>query len=274
MTNTIRTRFAPSPTGYLHRGHALSALYAFDFAQKHGGEFLLRIEDIDTVRCREDYIQPMLDDLTWLGLSWPEPVRRQSQHFEDYQNALSKLDALGVLYPCTCTRKQIQAAHPVMGKEGPLYPGLCKGKALTLSEEYVIRLDLEKAENYLRDQGRYPTQWLDLEKGMQQSCPLALGDVVLSRKDTPTSYHLSVVVDDALQGITHVIRGMDLFYSTHIHAILQALLEFEQPTYIHHQLMVDAEGKKFSKRDKSETLQSIREQNACAAVFIENLPLR
>lgn len=275
MTDKIVTRFAPSPTGYLHRGHALSALTAYEFSVQNKGQFLLRIEDIDTVRCREDYIQPIYDDLAWLGLTWPVPVRRQSQHFNDYQQALDQLTSMGVTYPCDCTRKDIQALNPERGPEGLLYPGSCKGQSARVLKQgnpHVIRLDLTAATDLLRSMGCYPATWGDSKHGIQETKPDLLGDVVLQRKDTPTSYHLSVVVDDGLQGVTDIVRGYDLFHATHIHVILQALLGLPQPRYHHHALMLDHDGQKFSKSNKSETLQSIRATNIARDDFVAGLP--
>lgn len=262
------TRFAPSPTGLLHRGHAYSAMLAYREAKAVGGAFLLRIEDIDTTRCREEYIPQMLEDLKWLGLNWPEPVRRQSEHFGDYKAALDKLEKLEVIYPCFCTRKEINAAATEHGPEGVIYPETCKGRSdademIKSGVPFAWRLDLQAAQELLRkryeNSNDWPLVWHDHIAGVIAAEPELLGDVVLARKDTPTSYHLSVVVDDALQGITHIIRGMDLFHTTHIHVILQKLLEVPTPTYHHHALLLDKDSKKFAKRDKSETLKSLRE---------------
>jgi glutamyl-Q tRNA(Asp) synthetase len=269
----IVTRFAPSPTGLLHLGHALAAFTAYDAAR--GGRFLLRIEDIDVTRARPAFEQAIYEDLGWLGLRWEEPVRRQAEHFDDYRAALDRLEAMGVLYPCFCTRKDIadeiaravEAPHLMpSGPEGPLYPGTCRGLsrktqlARMENEPYALRLDVAKAMARVgvlgfEERGRGPSG----ETGMQTARPELLGDVVLARKDVPASYHLAVVVDDALQGVTLVTRGDDLFHATHIQRLLQALLDLPVPAYLHHRLVLDENGKKFSKRDARVTLRHLRE---------------
>ncbi len=260
MTPAI-TRFAPSPTGRLHLGHAASAWFAAE-----RGRLLLRIEDIDSSRCRPEWTEGILEDLAWLGLTWPEPVRRQSEHLEDYRSALRRLDVLGVLYPCFCTRKEIEdevrrAGVAPHGMEGPVYPGTCRRldpaereDRLAAGHEASWRLDAAEA---LRVTG--PLTWWDGRQGRVAVRMDCLGDVVVSRKDIGTSYHLAVTVDDALQGVTLVTRGEDLFDSTHVHRLLQALLGFPEPAYHHHRLLLDENGKRFAKRDKSCTLQSLRE---------------
>lgn len=268
----IVTRFAPSPTGRLHLGHAASALFAFHKAQEAGGRFLLRIEDIDPVRCKDEYIDGILEDLHWLGLSWEEPVRRQSQHLADYQAALDKLKAQGLIYPCFCTRKEVLAEAAAAGHapheeegEGPFYPGTCRGLSEEESAErakarpFVWRLDMAKACALAG-----PLVWRDEGKGEIAANPARFGDVVLARKDVPTSYHLSVVVDDALQGITHVTRGVDLFGVTDIHVLLQKLLGLPQPAYSHHPLLLDENGRRFAKRDLAMTLAAMREKGLSA----------
>ncbi len=265
-TDNIITRFAPSPSGYLHKGHAYSARAAYKKAVDNNGRFLLRIEDIDVTRCKSEFIQPMLDDLKWLGLKWEEPVRRQSEHFDDYQAALDQLKDMGVAYPCFCTRKEIKAEiekspSAPHGPDGYLYPGICKNRkdtdALIASgKDHAWRLDLEAALALIGDKD---LTWQDEIKGTVTATPEILGDVILARKDTPTSYHLSVVVDDALQGITHIVRGEDLFHATHIHIILQKLLDLPTPIYHHHKLLLDEHGKRFAKRDKAQTIKSLRE---------------
>lgn len=261
------TRFAPSPTGYLHLGHAYSALFSFTEARKVGGRFLLRLEDIDTGRCRPQYEQAILEDLHWLGLEWETPVRRQSEHFSEYADALKRLDAMGLLYPCFCTRKEIQAEiarspGAPHGPDGALYPGTCR--TLTADDRraflddgrsYALRLDMAAA---IRQAGRLT--WHDRRAGLQVARPEAFGDVVLARKDTPTSYHLAVTHDDALQGVTLVTRGQDLFEATHIHRLLQALLDLPVPEYLHHGLLTDPHtGRRLAKRDKSLTLRALRD---------------
>jgi glutamyl-Q tRNA(Asp) synthetase len=257
------TRFAPSPTGLLHLGHARSALVGWQAAQESGGRFLLRIEDIDVGRCREEFVSAIFEDLTWLGLTWKQPVRRQSQHFADYRAALDMLQQRGLIYPCFCTRADIAAASSAPhGPEGVIYPGTCRHlrederqRRIEAGEAYALRLDAGKA---LALTG--PLTWRDDQAGKVPADPLSLGDVVLARKDTPTSYHLSVTVDDHLQGITLVTRGVDLFHATHIHRLLQALLGYETPRYRHHALIVDSQGRRLAKRDRAMTLQALREQ--------------
>lgn len=261
----IVTRFAPSPTGRLHLGHAHSALFAAAQAGS-GGRFLLRIEDIDPGRCREEFIDGIFEDLAWLGLEWERPVRRQSQHLDDYRAALARLDGMGVLYPCFCTRKDIadevaRAGHAPHGPDGVLYPGLCRhmdaaerADRLASGAPYALRLDMAAACARVG-----ALRWHDRCAGEQIATPDIFGDVVLARKDTPTSYHLAVTVDDALQGVTLVTRGEDLFAASHVHRLLQALLELPVPDYHHHRLLTDERGKRFAKRDRSLTLQSLRE---------------
>ena len=259
---TVVTRFAPSPTGHLHLGHAYAALRAWQAARQAGGRFLLRIEDIDRQRCRPAFEQDLLEDLAWLGIAWEQPVRRQSEHFADYRAALDRLQELGVVYPCFCSRKDIALAGgaPHAVDDGPLYPGRCRAlpaaEAAALVAEgrpYATRLDVGKA---LAVTG--PLCWHDRGAGLQQAAPQALGDVVLARRDTPTSYHLSVTVDDALQGVTLVTRGDDLFAATHIHRLLQALLGLPTPDYHHHSLLTGNDGVRLSKRDGAQTLRALR----------------
>lgn len=275
------TRFAPSPTGRLHIGHAFSALFAYRKAKHEGGRFILRIEDIDTARCRPEYTQGIYDDLSWLGLRWEKPVRLQSKHFDDYADALKRLIKLKLVYPCVCTRQDIQreidrspsAPH---GPDGDLYPGTCRDldHSDVPEQAFAWRLDMQKSIEYLREHNQWPLVWIDTNKGQIHADPAIFGDVVLARKDTPTSYHLSVVVDDALQDITHVIRGEDLLQATHIHRLLQALLKLPTPIYEHHPLLVDENGKRFAKRDQSLTLQSIRESGVTADALIADIQSR
>lgn len=250
------SRFAPSPTGRLHIGHAWSAL----FAAAHG-TMILRIEDIDPARCHPEFIDDIIEDMRWLGIAFPYPVRRQSDNFDDYRTALQKLDGLGLLYPCFCTRKDIQdsgaAPH---GPEGMIYPGTCRHLSESQRQEkietglsYALRIDMQKA---LQRIGK-PLIWTDIYKGAQTATAEILGDVVLARKDTPASYHLCVTLDDHLQGVTLVTRGEDLFYASHLHRVLQQLLDLDVPQWAHHPLLRDAEGKRFAKRNDSVTLQSL-----------------
>jgi glutamyl-Q tRNA(Asp) synthetase len=261
----IVTRFAPSPTGYLHVGHAASALTGWRASRDAGGRFLLRIEDIDATRCRAEFERAIYEDLAWLGLTWEEPVRRQSQHMADYATALEQLDHLGVLYPCFCTRQEIAAeiaaaANAPHGPDGPLYPGTCR--ALEVEERaarmarglpYALRLNAGAAAALSG-----PLSWLDEGRGTIAVDPAKLGDAVLARKDVATSYHLAVTVDDALQGVTLVTRGEDLFHATHLHRLLQALLGLAAPRYRHHMLLTGADGRRLAKRDGSLTVRSLR----------------
>jgi glutamyl-Q tRNA(Asp) synthetase len=269
----IVTRFAPSPTGYLHLGHAYAAMIAHDRARDAGGRFLLRIEDIDRTRSKHEYEAAILEDLAWAGLTWDGPVLRQSTRFSAYRAALGRLD--GLLYPCFCTRGEIaaeiaRAIEAPHGPEGPLYPGTCRALSqqerdirIAAGAPYALRLDASAAARQVGvlrfiEEGAGPHG----EHGEIAVDPLLFGDVVLARKDTPASYHLAVVVDDAFQGVTLVTRGNDLFAATNIQRVLQALLGLPAPRYAHHRLILDAQGKKFSKRDSAVTLRSLRETGA------------
>lgn len=265
---TIVTRFAPSPTGLLHLGHAFSALFTERHAKENGGRFLLRIEDIDTLRCRPEFEEAIYQDLDWLGLEWETPVRRQSDHMEEYAEALTRLEERGVLYPCFCSRREIRkeiAASPGAphhGPEGPHYPGTCRGLSPDEAEQrkqagepFALRLDTDKALS-LSDA---PLIWRDWEGKEFTARPEQFGDVVLARKDILTSYHLSVTIDDDLQDVNRVIRGEDLLPATDVHRLLQELLGLNVPTYHHHHLLKGDDGKRFAKRDKSLTLRALRE---------------
>jgi glutamyl-Q tRNA(Asp) synthetase len=255
-------RFAPSPNGYLHLGHAYSALLNADLAHAAGGRLLLRIEDIDETRCRPEYGAAIYEDLRWLGLTWDEPVRRQSEHYDDYRATLAKLEGLGLIYPSFESRAEI--TRTAAGRDpdgGPLYSGA--GKSLSTAERqrrieagepYALRLDMNAA---MARTGAL--QWNEDGKSVDAN-PSAWGDVVLARKDTPTSYHLSVVIDDAAQGVTDVVRGEDLFQATSVHRALQALLGLPVPRYRHHRLIVDAEGRKLSKSTHATGLRELRAQ--------------
>lgn len=263
--NTI-TRFAPSPTGRLHIGHAYSALFAYGRAMESGGRFVLRIEDIDAGRCRPEYEDGIYEDLSWLGMAWETPIRRQSEHMDDYRAALGRLEEGGLLYPCFCTRKEIQAEiarapSAPHGPEGYLYPGTCRALGATERADkiasgipYALRLDIAKAHAQTG-----PLTWLDRAKGLQTAAPEMLGDIVLARKDAPASYHLCVTLDDHLQEITLVTRGEDLFHATHMHRLLQELLGLNVPEWHHHKMLLDGEGKRFAKRNNAVTLQHLRE---------------
>jgi len=267
----IVTRFAPSPTGYLHLGHAHAAIAAHDAARAAGGRFLLRIEDIDVGRCKPEFEAAILEDLAWLGLAWETPVLRQSTRFDAYRVALARLDAMGLLYPCFCTRKEIadeiaRSGAAPHGPEGPMYPGTCRALPaaerdgrLASGEAFAMRLDLAKTAARVdalsfEERGSGPNG----EGGMIAATPEIFGDIVLARKDTPASYHLAVVVDDAFQDVSLVTRGNDLFVATHVQRLLQALLDLPAPAYAHHRLIMDFEGRKFSKRDAAATLRAMR----------------
>lgn len=270
MPTAVVTRFAPSPNGEMHLGHAYAARLAHHAARKAGGRFLLRMEDIDRARCRPEYEAQILDDLAWLGLDWDGPVRRQSDRFAAYRAALNRLDALGVLYPCFCTRAEIRAeiaasAGAPHGPDGPLYPGTCRhlgaderGVRRASAVSYALRLDVAQALALVDG----PLTWTDVRAGGIVADPPALGDVVLARKDAPASYHLAVTVDDHAQGVTLVTRGEDLFQATHIHRLLQALLGLDVPRYRHHRLIRNDAGVRLSKRDKALSLAHLRAQGA------------
>ncbi len=261
------TRFAPSPTGYLHLGHAYSAI----LASEAGDRFLLRIEDIDGGRCRPEFEAAIFEDLEWLGLEWEKPVRRQSDHFDDYRVALDRLSGNGLIYPCFCTRTDIRreierAGGAPQGPDGPVYPGICRALSgderesrAAAGESYALRLDVETA---CERTGRLT--WIDRDRGEIEARPARFGDVVLARKDAPTSYHLAVTLDDALQGVTLVTRGVDLAPATDIHRLLQALLDLPVPDWKHHSLMTGPDGKRYAKRDRSLTLRSLREAGRTA----------
>jgi glutamyl-Q tRNA(Asp) synthetase len=266
-------RFAPSPNGYLHLGHALSAFINADSAQKTGGRLLLRIEDIDPSRCRPEYEAAIYEDLAWLGLAWEEPVRRQSAHLSDYRAALDKLDAMGLVYPSFESRAEIEKLVAERDAAGgwprdpdgaPLYPGAGKAmpaderrKRMAGGEPYALRLNMAEACKRAGD-----LSWREGEESAIAADPAAWGDVVLARKETPTSYHLSVVVDDALQGVTHVARGRDLYASTSVHRLLQELLGLSAPFYRHHRLILDSDGRKLAKSNRSTAIRELRAQGA------------
>ena len=275
-------RFAPSPNGYLHLGHACSALLNFDLARQRGGEFLLRIEDIDSARCRPEYEAAIYEDLAWLGISWETPVRRQSGHFARYREAVDKLAAQGLIYPAFESRAEIARLVAQRETEAPwprdpdgaaLYPGAAKSLSPDQREEligqgapYALRLDMAAAlaragELGWKEHGEGP----DGETGSITGRPEAWGDVILARKETPTSYHLSVVIDDAVQGVTDVVRGQDLFWSTSVHRLLQSLLGIPQPAYRHHPLVLDAAGQKLSKSTSATGLRELRRAGATPA---------
>jgi glutamyl-Q tRNA(Asp) synthetase len=269
-------RFAPSPNGELHLGHALSALIGFEMARRLGGRFLLRIEDIDLARTRSEYVDAIFEDLAWLGLEWEEPVLRQSEHFADYQAAADRLQSLGLLYPCPMTRADLAAlatAQPgVVDPDGA--PRVSRRSASHLQEEwarriergepYALRLDMERALALAREMSgdaafAFTEFGLDGRAVRQvRTQPERWGDVVIVRKDIPASYHLAVVIDDARQGVSHVTRGLDLLAATDVHRLLQVLLGLPEPLYHHHRLITDANGRKLSKSARDISLRALR----------------
>jgi len=261
------TRFAPSPNGPLHLGHALSAIVAHDLARQRGGRFLLRIEDIDGARSRPGLPDKFRADLAWLGLEWEE-VPAQSARLESYQAAAERLRAMGLLYPCRCTRAEIAAAAKTQGPDGPVYPGTCRGAAIDPASEVAWRLDVAEALRRAR-----ALTWLDEVQGEQEARPDLAGDVVLVRKEaeTPASYHLAATLDDAADGVTLVTRGMDLFAASNVHRLLQALLGLPVPTWHHHPLLIDNDGAKLAKRKGSPSLADRRRAGEDGRVLAEAL---
>lgn len=268
-------RFAPSPNGHLHLGHALSALLNRDLAREVGGRFLVRIEDIDPGRSKSGFEAQILDDLAWLGIDWEKPVWHQSEHIHEHRKALDALNRRGLVYPCFCTRGEIRAAAaggPTDPDGAPLYPGTCRhlsaaerARRIVRNEPYVLRLDMARALSLLDR----PLTWTEVdEDGRTREVtadPAAWGDVVLARRDVPTSYHLAVTVDDAAQGVTHVVRGRDLYHATSIHRLLQELLGLPAPVYRHHRLILDKTGRKLSKSEGAESLRTLRGAGATPA---------
>jgi glutamyl-Q tRNA(Asp) synthetase len=261
---TLVTRFAPSPTGYLHLGHAASALEGWRRARRAGGQFLLRLEDIDPARCRPVYAAAIQQDLAWIGLDWDGPVRVQSAHLADYRAVLDDLDGRGLLYPCFCTRADIAAsvAAPHAPDGSLIYPGTCRtisalqqADRIAAGERFALRLDMAAALRWI---GR-PLDYHEETDGRIACHPEAFGDVVLARKDAPASYHLCVTHDDAVQGVTLVTRGDDLKAATQLQRVLQALMDWPAPSYAHHPLLRDAKGKRLAKRDGATTLRDMRE---------------
>lgn len=263
----VLTRFAPSPTGHLHLGHVFAAKYAYDLAMEHGGEFLLRFEDIDTTRVREPYYEGIERDLRWLGMDWSGMPLKQLDRLSAYDEALEVLKAQSVVYPCFCTRREIvqeieAMSHAPHGPEGALYPGICRELSrgerdarIRAGEAHCWRLDAHVARERTGE-----LVFEDISAGQVNVDPFLLGDVVLARKDIATSYHLAVVVDDGFQGITHVTRGEDLLASTHVHRTLQFLLELPVPVYHHHRLILDSHGKRLAKRHDALSIHALRDQ--------------
>lgn len=253
------TRFAPSPTGHIHLGTARAALIAA--AAADGGRFLVRVEDIDRARCRAEFETAILDDLAWLGLQWEQPVRRQSEHMSAYVAARDRLAGMELLYPCFCTRGDIARANEAPhGPDGPIYPGTCRGLSpgeaharISRGDAYALRLRMDVARAHSG-----ALTWEDLDRGVQTAMPEIFGDVVIARKDIPTSYHLACTWDDALQGVTLVTRGEELFAATHVHRLLQHLLDLPTPRYRHHGLVLGRDGRKLSKRDRAFDIGALR----------------
>ena len=295
---TLRTRFAPSPTGRLHLGHVLAARVAHDWARERGGEFLLRHEDIDATRVRREYYEQIEEDLCWLGFQWDGPALRQSSRLAAYAAALEQLKSLGVVYPCDCSRRDIQDEVAAMlaaphGPEGPLYPGTCRPRAggalaerntgilpvrddsasslsapanRTVVDGHAWRLDSRKAADLT---GKL--SFTDLRHGTLEVNPDLLGDVVLARRDIGTAYHLAVVLDDAYQQISHVTRGEDLLPATHVQRLLQALLGLPEPVYLHHPLVLDAQGRRLAKRHDALAVAALRQAGLSAAEVLARL---
>ena len=273
---SIVTRFAPSPTGELHLGSAYSAWTGWHRARETGGRFLVRIEDIDVRRCKREFETAILADLKWLGFDWEGEVRRQSDHFADYGRALDRLDQRGLIYPCFCSRADIErelaaSANAPHGPDGPLYPGTCRHLSLkerrhrmAAGHEHCMRLDAERATGQAG-----PYHFFDEALGRIDGQPRLMGDFVIARKDTPTSYHLAVTVDDHLQGVTLVTRGVDVLPSTHVHGLLQKLLGYETPQYEHHKLLTDASGRRFAKRDRGLTIRALRDRGMTPAEVLQ-----
>ena len=289
----VITRFAPSPNGRLHPGHAYSALFAARFARAHGGCFLLRVEDIDFTRARREHVAGIFEDLRWLGLSWPEPVLFQSRHVQDYCRALIELRRMGVLYPCFCTRREVRAnTTPEAPRDpdgAPLYPGTCRHRHGNTDDAPCAsigwrpgvepmppawRLDMDKALALAESRAGGALCWREEgagpagESGRVAADAWRWGDVILGRRDIGVSYHVAVVIDDARQGVTHVTRGQDLFHATAIHRLLQVLLDLPEPVYVHHRLITDAEGRKLSKSAGDMSLAALRTGGARAEEII------
>jgi glutamyl-Q tRNA(Asp) synthetase len=276
------TRFAPSPTGFLHVGHAFAALLAWRRAREASGSFILRLEDIDTTRCRPEFAAAILEDLRWLGLDWDGPVRVQSEHFSEYRAVLDALASRKLLYPCFCTRTDIAreiagAASAPHGPDGPLYPGTCRrfsdadrAARIAAGIPYALRLDVAAAIAA----APAPLTFAEEGEGVVRCDPQKFGDVVLGRKDVPASYHLCVTHDDAAQGVTLVTRGADLRPATHLHRLIQSLMGWPAPRYAHHRLLTDASGRRLAKRDAAATLRDMRARGVTAAEVRDSLGLQ
>jgi glutamyl-Q tRNA(Asp) synthetase len=255
MTQDRVFRFAPSPNGHLHLGHAASALLNQDMAKACGGRMLVRIEDIDTTRCTAELARDALEDLTWLGIEFEKPVRVQSEHFDEYKKAIGRLQGMGLVYRCSCTRSELKNIETACDPDGqPLYPGTCRLHGAKGDGPFALRLDMAKAMKLAPE-----LSWLEKDTRVAAD-PSAWGDVVLARKDIEVSYHIAVVVDDALQGVTDVVRGTDLYHATSIHRMLQVLLDLSEPRYHHHNLIRTSEGEKLAKSKNHPSLRALRQQ--------------
>lgn len=269
----VTTRFAPSPTGYLHFGHAYSAWLGWTRARENGGIFRLRLEDIDTERCKRQFYSAIIDDLIWLGIDWDGDIRLQSSNLPDYRKVIEALDARGLVYPCFCSRAEISRALAAPHKPERNYPGTCRhlsmverAAQMASGKNFAWRLDVSRALQEVEEYGFYEEDvgWID-------GHPENLSDIILGRRDIPASYHLCVVHDDALQGVTHVIRGEDLFAHTHLHVLLQRLLNLPTPIYAHHRLLTDDSGQRLSKREGASSLRGMRAAGISAAAVLERL---
>jgi glutamyl-Q tRNA(Asp) synthetase len=285
-----RTRFAPSPTGYLHIGHGFAAQAVQHFARRYNAKIALRIEDIDATRCRPEFTQAMVEDLRWIGFEWDD-LLMQSQRLDHYAAALAKLEQMGLAYRCFCSRKEIASLSRTMGPEGPIYPGTCRhidpdmAKERAQKDDHGWRLDHAKAVAWVYDNTQddgaqansvEPLHWRDISGTATHVNPAILGDILLAGRDRPASYHLAVVVDDARpdapdKAITHIIRGHDLLHATHVHRLLQAVLGYPAPVYAHHALLITPDGRKLAKSDNSLTLRSLREGGMSSEAMIADL---
>ena len=278
---TILTRFAPSPNGYLHVGHAYSALHCWKTAHDLGGQCLVRIEDIDTGRCRPHFEDAVFEVLDWLKLPYEKPIRRQSEHFDDYSIALDTLNTMNLLYPCFASRKEITAQYNTdapIGIDGIIYPGVHRdlsddeiAERIAKNQPYCLRLKMDMAYDIAMDKTGGQLTFTDIEHGTHPVDISNCGDIVLKRKDTPTSYHLSVVYDDAYQNISHVTRGYDLWNATHIHRILQILLDLPEPLYSHHNLVLDSDDIRFAKSRGSESILDIKNSDISSEKFLKSI---
>lgn len=272
--NPVVTRFAPSPNGLLHLGHAYAAIAAHDFARAAGGKFLLRLEDIDGIRIKPEYIDAIIADMKWLGLEWDGEVIFQSQRTDSYAHALERLKQSGLAYPCICSRGDIREALkscPVRhGPDGPQYPQTCKGRDIDLGKPHCWRLDMTAALEECEPTS-FGADWTDMAAGAQHGDPALFGDIVLWRKDAPASYHLAATLDDAAYGVSHIVRGQDLFAYSALHRLIQNLFKLPQPTYWHHALILDSDGEKLAKSRDSASLKQLRDAGQDGRAIADDL---